>query len=72
MNPLVHPDRDIRQRALVPPERLAACSALVIGVGAIGRQAALQLAAMGMPVMVLYDHDVVAEENLAVQGYRPD
>jgi sulfur carrier protein ThiS adenylyltransferase len=67
-----HPDRNIRQRALVPPERLAACSALVIGVGAIGRQVALQLAAMGLPSMVLYDHDIVVEENLAVQAYRPD
>jgi sulfur carrier protein ThiS adenylyltransferase len=72
MNHPEHPDRDIHQRALVPPERLAACCALVIGVGAIGRQVALQLAALGMPSLVLYDHDLVAEENLAVQGYRPD
>ena len=52
MNPIPnpeHPDRDIRQRGLVPPERLAACHAVVIGVGAIGRQVALQLAAVGMP-----------------------
>jgi hypothetical protein len=27
--------RDVRQRALVPPERLARCDAVVIGVGAI-------------------------------------
>ena len=25
-----------------------------------------------MPLLLLYDHDVVAVENLAVQGYRPD
>jgi hypothetical protein len=65
-------DRDIRQRDIVPPERLAQCHAVVIGVGAIGRQAALQLAAVGVPFLVLYDHDTVAVENLATQGYRPD
>src|SRR5437879_7959366 len=64
--------RDLRQRDIVPPERLAACQAVVIGVGAIGRQVALQLAAMGMPRLMLYDDDTVAEENLATQGYRPD
>ena len=35
------PDRDVRQRGLVPPERLARCQAIVIGVDAIGRQVAL-------------------------------
>ncbi len=39
-------------------------------MGAIGRQVALQLAAMGVPAMTLIDDDVVAIENLAVQGYR--
>src|SRR5438128_10330379 len=62
-------DRDIRQRELVPPERLAACHALVIGVGAIGRQVALQLAAAGVPHLTLYDDDTVGVENLAAQGY---
>ena len=52
-------DRDVRQRALVPPSALAACHALVIGVGAIGRQVALQLAALGLPRMGLIDDDVV-------------
>lgn len=65
-------DRDLRQREIVPPDRLAACHAVVIGVGAIGRQVALQLAAVGIPLLVLYDHDTVAVENLAAQGYRPD
>src|SRR5688572_10062719 len=63
--------RDVRQRELVPPQRLAACRALVIGVGAIGRQVALQLAALGVPSMELVDHDHVSVENLAVQGYWP-
>ncbi|MFL5330255.1 MAG: ThiF family adenylyltransferase [Gemmataceae bacterium] len=69
MNPLS--DRAIRQRELIPPERLARSQAVVIGVGAIGRQVALQLAALGAPQLLLIDHDVVAVENLAVQGYWP-
>src|SRR6478672_4660308 len=63
------PDRDIRQRELVPPQKLAACQALVIGVGAIGRQAAIQLAAIGIPRLILIDHDEVGVENLATQAY---
>jgi len=62
-------DRDIRQRELVPPVRLAQCHAVVIGVGAIGRQVALQLSALGVPQMTLYDPDTVAIENLAPQGF---
>jgi molybdopterin/thiamine biosynthesis adenylyltransferase len=64
-------ERDSRQRDLVPPDRLAACHAVVIGVGAIGRQVALQLTAIGIPLLILYDHDKVEEVNLAVQGYQP-
>jgi sulfur carrier protein ThiS adenylyltransferase len=62
-------NRDLRQRDLVPPDRLARCHAVVIGVGSIGRQVALQLAATGVPVLTVYDPDVVAVENLAVQGF---
>lgn len=61
--------RDLRQRDLVPPDRLRACQALVIGVGAIGRQVALQLAALGIPQLTLFDEDTVGIENLAPQGY---
>ena len=62
-------DRDIRQRDLVPPAELARCHAVVIGVGSIGRQVALQLAATGVPMMTLYDPDTVGAENLAPQGF---
>jgi sulfur carrier protein ThiS adenylyltransferase len=62
-------DRDVRQRDLVPRMRLAQCHAVVIGVGAVGRQVALQLAAIGAPRLTLYDHDTVGVENLASQGY---
>ena len=65
-------DRDLRQREIVPPERLAACWATVVGVGAIGRQVALQLAAMGVPWLQLVDPDIVEPVNLACQGYLQD
>ena len=65
-------ERDARQRDLVPPAALARCHAVVVGVGAIGRQVALQLAAMGVPALTLYDPDTVGMENLAVQGYWQD
>lgn len=62
-------ERYSRQRDIVPAERLAACKATVIGVGAIGRQVALQLTAMGIPWLQLMDFDNVEESNLASQGY---
>jgi sulfur carrier protein ThiS adenylyltransferase len=62
-------ERYSRQRDLVPADRLSACKATVIGVGAVGRQVALQLAAMGIPWLQLVDFDVVEESNLASQGY---
>jgi len=61
--------RNLRQRDIVPPEALAQCRPTVIGVGAIGRQVALQLAAMGVTWLQLIDHDIVEEVNLAPQGY---
>jgi sulfur carrier protein ThiS adenylyltransferase len=64
-------DRDIRQRQIVPSEKLAACHAVVIGVGAVGRQVALQLSAVGVSHLTLIDHDLVGVENLAPQAYWP-
>lgn len=63
-------DRAIRQRDLVPPKMLEQYTCLVVGVGAIGRQVAVQLAAMGAAVLDLFDGDTVAIENLAAQGFR--
>ena len=57
------------QRGIIDPQRLAACRATVIGVGAIGRQVALQLAAIGVPTLRLIDPDIVEPVNLACQGY---
>ena len=62
-------DRYSRQQDIIPAERLALCRATVIGVGAVGRQVALQLAAMGIPWLQLVDFDLVEPSNLASQGY---
>src|SRR3972149_7669924 len=61
-----------RQADIVPRERILDCKATVIGVGAIGRQVASQLAAIGLPWIQLVDHDVVEESNIASQGYFED
>jgi sulfur carrier protein ThiS adenylyltransferase len=42
----------------------------IVGVGAVGRQVALQLCAMGVSRLVLIDFDTVEEENLSAQGFR--
>ena len=59
-----------RQRDILPPERLANYTATVVGVGAIGRQVALQLAAIGVASLQLIDHDTVEAVNLGPQGYH--
>ena len=58
-----------RQVALVPRDKLAALFVTVIGVGAIGRQVAIQLAAMGVPRLQLIDFDQVEPTNITTQGY---
>jgi sulfur carrier protein ThiS adenylyltransferase len=63
------PNRFQRQEDLVPRDRLADIKATVIGVGAIGRQAALQLAAIGVPRLQIVDFDVVDLTNVTTQGY---
>jgi len=64
-----HEERYSRQKDIVPRDRVLECRATVIGVGAIGRQVALQLAAMGVDWLQLVDFDVVEESNIAGQGY---
>jgi molybdopterin-synthase adenylyltransferase len=63
-------DRFIRQRGLVPQKRLAQTDCSVIGVGAIGRQVAMQLAALGVRRLQLIDFDRVDSSNITTQGYR--
>jgi molybdopterin-synthase adenylyltransferase len=61
--------RYTRQADIVPTARMASLTVTVVGVGAIGRQVALQLAAMGASKLKLIDFDRVEIENLCCQGY---
>ena len=63
-------DRFSRQQSLVPRAALADLQITVIGVGAIGRQVALQLASIGAPRLRLIDFDLVDASNVTTQGYR--
>jgi sulfur carrier protein ThiS adenylyltransferase len=62
-------DRFVRQQEIVPAERLVHLLVTVIGVGAIGRQVALQLAAIGARRLQLVDFDRVDWSNVTTQGY---
>jgi len=63
-------NRFLRQASLVPREALADLTlTTVVGVGAIGRQVALQLAALGVRQLVLVDFHVVEATNTSTQGY---
>jgi sulfur carrier protein ThiS adenylyltransferase len=62
-------DRFARQADLVPRDKLAELAVTIVGVGAIGRQVALQLAALGVRRMQLVDFDQVELTNVTTQGY---
>ncbi|TWU37945.1 Molybdopterin-synthase adenylyltransferase [Novipirellula aureliae] len=62
-------DRFSRQSALVPIDRMKSKLVTVIGVGAIGRQVALQLASLGVRRLQLIDFDTVESTNVTTQGY---
>ena len=63
-------DRFERQAELVPREKILSEFVTVVGLGAIGRQVALQLAALGVPKLQLIDFDDVERTNVTTQGYR--
>jgi sulfur carrier protein ThiS adenylyltransferase len=65
-------ERYTRQQDIVPRERILNCKATVIGVGAVGRQVAVQLTAIGVPYLQLVDFDTVEISNIASQGYLQD
>lgn len=58
-----------RQQDLVPQHRLESLTTTVIGVGAIGRQVALQLASIGVRRLQLVDFDRVESSNVTTQGF---
>lgn len=62
-------DRFVRQADLVPQDRLSMWKITVIGVGAVGRNVAVQLAAMGARQLQIIDFDHVDETNITTQGY---
>jgi tRNA A37 threonylcarbamoyladenosine dehydratase len=64
--------RFTKQADFVPESRLASIQATVIGIGAIGRQVALQLAAIGARQIQLIDFDHVDATNVTTQGYFAD
>jgi tRNA A37 threonylcarbamoyladenosine dehydratase len=63
-------DRFARQSRLVPQDKLVGLGASIIGVGAVGRQIALQLACIGVRQLQLIDFDSVEPTNVTTQGYR--
>ncbi len=65
-------DRFIRQRDLVPHESLQNCHVTIIGVGAVGRNLAIQLAAIGTRNLQLIDFDYVDLSNTTTQGFAVD
>ena len=65
-------ERYMRQQQIVPADRLSACRASVVGIGAIGRQVSIQLAAIGIPELQLIDPDTVEPVNLACQAFMEE
>lgn len=60
-----------RQSSLVPMDRLADLGQVtVIGVGAVGKQVAIQLTCLGVHDLTLIDFDQVEEGNLSPQAFR--
>lgn len=65
----VNAERFERQHDLINQKDLSEKKILVVGVGAVGRQVALSLAAMGAKNVTICDMDVVDLSNIATQAY---
>lgn len=63
-------DRFVRQQHIVQRDNMVPVA--VIGCGAIGRDVAMKLAAIGQPEIVLCDFDLVEEANVTTQLFLPD
>lgn len=55
-----------RQQEIIARRNVPVC---IVGVGAIGRQVSLQLAAMGITPIQMFDFDCVDDVNLCSQGF---
>lgn len=58
-----------RQGSLVPLENMADLHVSVLGVGAVGRQVAIQLAGIGVQNICIVDPDTVELSNVTTQAY---
>lgn len=58
-----------RQSDLVPEDKLVSLPVTVVGVGAVGRNVAMQLASIGVRRINLVDFDVVEATNVTTQGF---
>lgn len=65
------PELFSRQQFIVNSERLDASHVGLIGCGAIGRQAAMYLSAMGLKKITLIDHDIIEPHNVPIQLWNP-
>jgi len=59
----------MRTSSLLPMGEVNKDSAIVVGVGGIGRQVALQLTSLGVENIAIWDDDIVSATNVATQGY---
>lgn len=62
-------ERDARFDKILDTNLLKKQEIRIIGCGAVGRQLALQLGAMGVGTIHLHDHDEVGIENAGTQGW---
>ncbi len=62
-------NRYIRQKDIIPSDRLAQFRPIVVGCGAVGSLVVRQLAHIGCPDIAICDFDTVDEVNLACQGF---
>lgn len=63
-------NRFIRQDDLISQEKLASLPCVtIVGLGAVGRPLALQLAAIGVRRLQLVDFDTIELHNVTTQGY---
>lgn len=62
--------RFARQADFVPQKRLSDERVMIIGLGAVGRPLAEELAAIGVKCFFLVDNDTVEDVNITTQGFR--